>query len=268
MIDFISEESIRILSGRPEKKKVLELVAAEAQQAPNLKDKSKDIILNKLMEREELATTGLADGIAIPHCSFADVEVFTTGLLIFPDGIGFDALDGKKTHLVFYIIAPENQRSRHIVLLSSISRIAKDKKLLKKIITAKDPKEVHGLLTQEAEQVSVDTSRSGICQAVIHVSNEHIFEEVLEIVTSRAEGAVSVIEAAGASQYLNKLPLFATFWNENESDHHKIILAYIDERFINDTVRKINSLPGGDPANKNILISVQRVMYHSGALDY
>ncbi len=85
-----------------------------------------DNILQLLLERESLGSTGIGDGIAIPHCKSPALK---TPVLLFgrsESGVDFHAIDGKRVHLFFLLIAPEGAVGTHLKLLARISRLLKN----------------------------------------------------------------------------------------------------------------------------------------------
>lgn len=102
-----------------------------------------------ILEREKLMTTGVGNGIAIPHCKHSSCPNFAVALGIHPDGVDFEAIDKKKVHLIFLLIGPENNPSLHIKLLSRISRLMSNEDLREQLMECANPQEAHELLKEE-----------------------------------------------------------------------------------------------------------------------
>ncbi|MHB8769602.1 MAG: PTS sugar transporter subunit IIA [Syntrophales bacterium] len=85
-----------------------------------------EAMLRVLLEREKLGSTGIGDGIAIPHGKLAGLEEMMIAFGRSGKGIDFDAMDGKPVYLVFLLIAPENSAGQHLKALAKISRMLKD----------------------------------------------------------------------------------------------------------------------------------------------
>jgi len=110
---------------------------------PELKDKN---LLNLLLEREELGTTGIGQGIAIPHAKISDLEKI---ILLFArsiDGVDFAALDNKPVYLFFLVMAPEQNVGEHLRLLAHISRLFQDDSFRRSLMEAKDKQELIEIL--------------------------------------------------------------------------------------------------------------------------
>jgi PTS system nitrogen regulatory IIA component len=94
-----------------------------------------DVILNTLQEREKLGSTGIGKQVAIPHSRSLGCNDLTVIFARIPDGISFDAVDGKLVHLVFMILAPyQDKGNRYLPLLGKIVETVKDSKQRKKLI--------------------------------------------------------------------------------------------------------------------------------------
>lgn len=93
-------------------------------------------IASILEEREKLGTTGIGDGVAIPH---GKLEGIGKTLVCFgksPAGIPFNAMDGKPVYLFFVLVAPENVNGKHLKALAKISRMLKDEKFRADLLEA------------------------------------------------------------------------------------------------------------------------------------
>jgi mannitol/fructose-specific phosphotransferase system IIA component (Ntr-type) len=265
MIDSLQADCIRIGSEAGGKDELLLEISKIAAQSPLLTSISQQSIYEALVKREELSTTGLEDGIAIPHCCFSGLQGFVVGLIYLPKGIDFHSLDGKPSKFVFFIVGDENQRNKHIKILSSISKLANDKKLLKSLESCSEASEIHRLLTEDEEN-SFSAAAGQKCQMTIHIQQEALFQDVLQILSSEVDGAVSVIEAGRAGSHLHRMPLFASFWNEDDSSFSKILIATLDQKYLNDAIRRINMVR--PESGHGILISVSSLLYSDGSIDF
>ncbi len=220
-------------------------------------------IYKALVKREKLSSTGLTQGLAIPHCAFENVKDFHVGVIVIKDGIDFESLDEEPTKIIFFSVGPKNQQNQHITTLTSISKIAKDSELLQSVIDSKSSDEVYKLL-HRGEENSKD---KGIkCQFIIHVQDEELFQDVLELLASDVEGSVSVIDAQTAGYYLHKLPLFSSFWNDVSDSFSKMIVAVIDKPLMNETIRRINMAKADK--KQGLLMTVNELLYFDGSLEY
>ena len=123
-----------------------ELCAALARRAPGLPAERLTAVL---LERERLSSTGIGDGVAIPHGKLAGLSGLVAAFGVSRAGINFDAIDGKPTHLFFALLAPENSAGVHLKALARISRLFKNPAFRKAILDAPDAKAVYDLIAAE-----------------------------------------------------------------------------------------------------------------------
>src|SRR6516162_6029110 len=102
-----------------------------------------------LAERERLGSTAIGDGIAIPHGKMAGVKqifgIFGRHL----QGVDFESLDGRPTHLFFVLVAPEDSTSLHLKALARVSRLFKDVSFRERLMAARDAEEIFSLIVEE-----------------------------------------------------------------------------------------------------------------------
>jgi PTS system nitrogen regulatory IIA component len=104
-------------------------------------------MLHVLLEREKLGSTGIGDGIAIPHGKLAGLEGIMVAFGRSRTGIDFDTMDGKPANLFFLLMAPEESAGQHLKVLAKISRMLKDADFRKRLLEAKGREELLGILS-------------------------------------------------------------------------------------------------------------------------
>lgn len=109
------------------------------------------VFLKALLKRENLESTGIGDGIAIPH---ARTNAVTSLILAFArsqDGVDFSAIDGKPSHLIFLIASPEDKKSEYIMALAKISRLLRRQYVRDQLKHAQNPQEVLNIIKKNEE---------------------------------------------------------------------------------------------------------------------
>jgi len=106
-------------------------------------------LLDTLLEREKLGSTGIGDGVAIPHGKVPGLPVLMASFGRSKTGVDFKAIDGKPTYLFFTLFAPENSAGAHLKALARISRIFKNPAFRDSIMKAKDAAEIYRLIETE-----------------------------------------------------------------------------------------------------------------------
>ena len=92
----------------------------------NAKVNNSSAVLNRLLEREKLKTTGIGSGVAIPHCRIASVDRVHVVVGLSRKGLDFQSLDDQPVHLFFLIVAPEKDGAQHLKTCAKIARLVKD----------------------------------------------------------------------------------------------------------------------------------------------
>lgn len=246
---------------------VLALIAKHTVQHANAKGVSEKDILKALQQRETIGSTGFGRGIAIPHCALPSIRGFVTGIITLAEGIDFNALDDNPTKTFLFIVGPEEDRTTHIRILSTFSKILKMPDAPAQLLAADDDK----TLRTRFLSYTVDTSDAEKQEKVlftVYVQNESYFSDILQIFSSVTDGTVSVIETNNARHYLHTMPLFAGFWNEQDTISGKVILAVANKSFMNDTIRRIHMVAEDIESEPGVLITVQDVLYTCGSIEF
>ncbi len=105
-----------------------------------------DEVLALLLEREQLQSTGIGDGVAIPHSALEHADAQAAALLLFPSGIDFDAIDGKPVHIVFGVVGPKRATGEHLRTLARISRLLRDDATRQRLANAESAKSAFELI--------------------------------------------------------------------------------------------------------------------------
>lgn len=105
-----------------------------------------DALFERLWEREELGSTGIGRGVAIPHCKYHPLKSVMLSIAISREGVDFGAVDGKPVRLFFVVISPSKNPALHLKSLASISRWIKSEERLERILTLDDPQEIFELV--------------------------------------------------------------------------------------------------------------------------
>jgi fructose PTS system EIIBC or EIIC component len=107
------------------------------------------VLIKALKEREEIMSTGIGFGIAIPHAKIAEVKKLRFAIGVSKEGINFDSMDGKPVHLIILVAAGETQHKDYLGLLSNIMALLKNEDFKEKIINAESVDEIITLLKEQ-----------------------------------------------------------------------------------------------------------------------
>lgn len=107
------------------KKRILEFIAEEVSGEYSELDETQ--IFNNLVARERLGSTGIGQGIAIPHCRLEGCDRVVGALVTLEEGVAFDAIDNQPVDLLFTLIVPREATSEHLELLSQLAEQFNDR---------------------------------------------------------------------------------------------------------------------------------------------
>jgi PTS system nitrogen regulatory IIA component len=149
ILDILSEKSIvPELKARSKKQVLEELIDALRQDKPEL---DRDRLMAVLLERERLGSTGIGDGIAIPHGKLKDIDQLMLSFGRSTEGVDFESMDGKPVHLVFLLVAPESCSGIHLRALAKIARLLKNGTVRKKLGNVTEREDIFAVIQQEDE---------------------------------------------------------------------------------------------------------------------
>ena len=152
--DLLNKDAITVslkAAGKPEA--LAELVDLLITSGAVKKGQKSDII-KKLEERENLGSTGIGKGVAIPHAKCPEVKKMTAALAISKSGLDFRSLDGESSYIFFLLIAPGETPGPHLKALAKISRLLDDKFIRERLRTAKSNQDILKIIKGEEQKKS------------------------------------------------------------------------------------------------------------------
>jgi nitrogen PTS system EIIA component len=145
--EFLRPEAVLVdLSAKTKPEMLKELSFALSQGNPLLKPES---LVAVLSERERLGSTGIGEGVAIPHGKLAGIAQLYAAFGVSRAGLDFDAIDGKPTYVFFALVAPDNSAGTHLKALARVSRLFKSAHFREVIRQAKTSEEAYRLIVEE-----------------------------------------------------------------------------------------------------------------------
>ena len=140
VINLIEEDIIKIPLEAKTKPDVIKELVDVLKKAGKIEDA--ESVFRAVMLRENMGSTGLEKGIAVPHAKTHTVNNLVLAIGVSPEGIDFDSLDGEPSKLFFLLIATPQQAGPHIEALSEIARLTRSSNFCKLLLNAKTPKEI------------------------------------------------------------------------------------------------------------------------------
>ncbi|MCX7765995.1 MAG: PTS sugar transporter subunit IIA, partial [Candidatus Sumerlaeia bacterium] len=110
-------------------------------------------VITRLMEREKLISTGIKSGYAIPHCFTEQLNQSIVSFARLPEGIDYQALDGKPVFLIFLLLGPHSAQGVHLKLLARLARLMNIAELFPRLMDAPTPADVIEILKQYEHKI-------------------------------------------------------------------------------------------------------------------
>ena len=141
--DIMSIDSILLSVKAKNKRQLLEEVAHLAAEKTKIDERT---IFDAIWERENLGSTGLGNGVALPHGRLAELNKVYVFFVKLTSAVDFNAIDNKPIDIMFMLLSPESSGADHLTALAKISRVLKDNTLTEKLRKAASAEEIYALL--------------------------------------------------------------------------------------------------------------------------
>ncbi len=145
ILDVLKKDSITVDLKATDKEGVLEELVASVSKFSNA---SAEEMVRVLVDREKLGSTGIGNGIGIPHGKLKGLEQLVLGFGISRKGVDFESMDNRPTYLFFLLITPENSTGPHLKLLARISKILKSVPFREKLMNASSQDEIYEIIKE------------------------------------------------------------------------------------------------------------------------
>ncbi len=144
--DFLDQEGVRCVPQVSSKKKLLQDIAEQAQSLYGL---DAGLVMEALVEREKLGSTGVGKGVAIPHARFEGFDRVYGFFTRVEKPVDFDSMDRQPVDLIFTILAPKREGADHLKALAVVSRTFRSENTCSNLRSNSDEASLYALLTQE-----------------------------------------------------------------------------------------------------------------------
>jgi PTS system nitrogen regulatory IIA component len=147
IVDLIKRDMVVPALQATEKRAILEELASYmASRHPRI---DRATLARVLIEREQLASTAIGEGVAIPHGKLSTVGEIVACLGRATAGVEFDSMDGQPTYLFFVLVAPDSSTGAHLKALARISRVFKDPEFRRRLLAAPDGESMYTVVAEE-----------------------------------------------------------------------------------------------------------------------
>jgi PTS system fructose-specific IIA component/PTS system nitrogen regulatory IIA component len=146
--DFVAGDAIRAQLKAQDKEGAIREMIGALLEAGKISAGEVESIVKAIMKREELGSTGIGRGVAVPHTKHPSVQRLVGTVAVSSEGIDFNSLDGEKVQLFFLLISPPDRPGDHLRALENISRQLRDDTFCKFLKQAKTPEDIRQLLDE------------------------------------------------------------------------------------------------------------------------
>lgn len=143
-LDFIESSQIRIIPAGATKQEALDILVKALSTNPAITDS--EALRKAVFEREAIQSTGLGNGVAVPHVRIPEVAELTVALGIAPDGIEFDALDNKPVQILVLFATPKDSKKNYLSLLAKVMVALRNRNTFASLASCHTVEEVIALL--------------------------------------------------------------------------------------------------------------------------
>jgi PTS system fructose-specific IIA component/PTS system nitrogen regulatory IIA component len=148
LMDFVVPEAIVTDLSVPNKEGAIRGLVSALRNAGVVPAESEDSIVAAIMKREELGSTGIGNGVAVPHTKHPSVSKLVAAIALTPSGVDFQSLDGGSVHILFLLVSPPDRPGDHLRGLENISRHLRNQKFCSFLKQAKTKDDVITLLRE------------------------------------------------------------------------------------------------------------------------
>ena len=146
--DFVNTKAIKAGLGAETKEAVIAEMLRALVDVGQIADDDTESILNAILKREELGSTGIGRGVAVPHTKHPSVDRLVGMVGVSDQGVDFDSLDGEKVQLFFLLISPPDRPGDHLRALENISRQLRDNTFCRFLKQSKSAADIQQLLEE------------------------------------------------------------------------------------------------------------------------
>jgi len=146
--DFVASDSVQADLAAEDKEGVIREMVQSLLGAGGVQEEEFESIVRAILKREELGSTGIGRGVAVPHTKHPSVDKLVGTVAVSAEGVDFQSLDGEKVHLFFLLISPPDRPGDHLRALENISRQLRDDTFCRFLKQSKAPEDIRQLLEE------------------------------------------------------------------------------------------------------------------------
>ena len=227
-------------------------------------------ILAGMLQREELGSTGMGNGVAIPHCRLEGMKKFTLALTVCDKGIAWDSIDGRSVHIICAIAGPVDETDEHLRLLAGAARVLSNSKARYELLNSKTDFAMREAFLYHLSPVTSSHSKKSRKKLLLMVlQEEKAYNDVMELFLEiGVEGAVT-INSDMMGPMLSNVPIFAGFMDVlgRSRPEPRLLLTLIPEEEVDNTVAAVEEITGDLDNHSGACIIIMDTVSIRGSLE-
>ncbi len=245
IIDYLKPEAIFLKMKSGKKKEIIREILQKASEKGIVPEDKTEEIYNAIMDREKQSTTGIGNGIAIPHCKTEYIERGIILAATFPNGIKYNAIDGKPVYILFMFVFPGSENKEYLQVLAKVARLLSDENIRNKLILTDTPEEFRNTIAKN-DIIPIVKGKEGKYIFILAINDQKKIQNVISNLVEIGAQTSLIIDSetlekklaydipifAGLTYFKGKSPYSKTFIgilnNENQIDYLNQLLLKED----------------------------------------
>lgn len=229
IIDYLKTEGIRLKVEGKKKKEIIKEIIINAAESGIIKKETVDDILTAVMLREQQGSTGIGNGIAIPHCKTDLVEHGIILAATFPSGIKYNSLDNKPVNILFMFIFPSNENKEYLQVLAKSARLLGDEVIRNKLVLSNTREEFREVIAQN-DIIPIQKGNKGKYLFILALSDQKKMQNVISgLVEIGAQTSLILDSETLEKKLAYDIPMFAGLsYFKGKSPYSKTFIGIMD----------------------------------------
>ena len=268
--EMFRPESCRANIPAARKREVLETLADLAMKHPAAVHIDRNVLIERLLEREEKGSTGIGNQLAIPHCEVPGLDQFVIALATSQKGVDFESIDEKKARLFFTILAPVGEAASHLMILANISRILSHPGVKPEMLAA--PSELalfEAFISKTSPESRAEPKKKEeMSLLTLVLFDRDLIYDILELFLQKGIEGANITESFGMGEYISNVPLFAGFlgFMNDKTNRSQTLQALIPKSSIDSLIEGIESITGDLDKKQGAALFVTPVQLWKGTM--
>jgi PTS system nitrogen regulatory IIA component len=247
-------------------------IAALLAENPSAREVPLQTLVEGLLDREKLGTTGVGGGVAIPHCRIDSMKGFALALAVCRRGVNWNSMDGRSAHIICGIAGPEDATDDHLRILAGAARVLGTGKARHEILSSDTPFAMREAFLYHLAPVTSrleEGRRDKRKMVILILQEEPAYNRVMELfLEGGVEGAVT-INASMMGTVLSGVPIFAGFMDVlgRSRPEPRVVITLIPDDRVDDIVSEIEEITGNLDTHRGACILVMEPFTVRGSLE-